>query len=108
MKSIIDALMEKNKTTTSKSFFKTTDEIINAKMFLFARWISTCYADEHLDEKRRYSDNPDFDETTQISVLNRESGDWWKERLKHFNEVIYPNFKEYGGAENANEFLKDI
>ena len=90
------------------NFFKTTDGIINTKMFLFARWISTCYADEHLDEEMRYNDNQDFNELTSMSVLNREKGDWWKERLKHFNEVIYPNFKEYGGAENANEFLKDI
>ena len=38
----------------------------------------------------------------------RENGNWWKEQLKHFNEVVYPNYKENGSAENANEFLIDI
>ena len=28
--------------------------IENIKMFLFARWISTCYADEHKDENGNY------------------------------------------------------
>jgi hypothetical protein len=41
---------------------------------VFARWIATCYADEHLDEKMRYTDNEDFDSTTAMSVLNRETG----------------------------------
>ncbi len=88
------------------NFFKTTDEIINTKMFLFARWIATCYADEHLDEEMRYTDNPDFDRTTAMCVLNRERGDWWKKQLIHFNEVVYPNYKKNGSAKDANEFLK--
>ena len=63
------------------------------KMFLFARWIATCYADEHLDEKMRYSDNEDFDSSTAISVLNRETGYWYKEQLKHFNDVVYRDWE---------------
>ncbi len=41
----------------------------DVKMMLFARWLSTCYADEHLDDKMRYTDNPDFDRTTAMSGL---------------------------------------
>ena len=61
------------------NFFKTTDGIINTKMFLFGKWITQ-------------KDN---------DVL-------LKKQLKHFNEVVYPNYKENGSAEYANEFLKDI
>ena len=61
------------------------------KMFLFARWISTCYADEHLDDKMRYTDNPEFDSSTAMSVLNREDGKWWKGQLEYFEMEIYPN-----------------
>jgi len=28
-----------------------TDDLTQTKMFLFARWISSCYADTHLDAK---------------------------------------------------------
>jgi len=55
----------------------------NVKMFLFARWIAISYADEHLDDKMRYVDNKNFDESTAISVLNKENGNWWKAQLKH-------------------------
>ena len=75
------------------------------KMFLFARWIATCYADEHLDDKMRYIDNEDFDATTAMSVLNRESGNWYKEQLKHFNDVVYPNYVKNGSVDNAKAFF---
>lgn len=75
------------------------------KMFLFARWIATCYADEHLDEKMRYTDNKDFDRKTSLSVLNRENGYWYKKQLEHFNSVVYPNYIENGSVDNAKDFL---
>jgi len=74
-------------------------------MFLFARWIATCYADEYLDDKMRYTDNEDFDTTTAMSVLNRESGNWYKEQLKHFNDVVYPNYVKNGSVDNAKVFF---
>jgi len=77
----------------------------NVKMFLFARWIATCYADEHVDHKMRYTDNMDFDSSTAMSVLNMESGLWYKEQLKHFNDVVYPNYVKNGSVKSAKEFL---
>lgn len=71
-------------------------------MFLFARWIATCYADEHLDDKMRYID---FDRTTAMSVLNRENGNWYKEQLKQFNDVVYPNYVKNGTVENTKIFF---
>jgi hypothetical protein len=59
---------------------------------LFARWVSTCYADEHLDEEMRHTSDENFDESTAMSVLNRESGKWWKEKLDYFNTKVYPNY----------------
>lgn len=75
------------------------------KMFLFSRWIATCYADEHVDEKMRYSDNKDFDVTTEMSVLNRESGQWYKDKVKHFNAIVYPNYIKNGTVDNAKKFF---
>ena len=80
----------------------------SAKTLLFARWISTCYADEHLDEKKRYTDNENFDKSTAISVLNREDGYWWKKQFEHFNDVVWSNYLKNGSAKSAKEFLKDI
>lgn len=89
-----------------KHKFETEGDITNIKMFLFARWISTCYADELLDSKMRYTTNEDFDRTTAMSALNRESGEWWKEQLKYFNMVVYPNYIKNGSAQNCKEFLE--
>lgn len=75
------------------------------KMFLFARWIASCYADAYIDEKMRYSDNVDFDSKTAISVLIRETGYWYKEQLKHFNDVVYPNYIKNGTVDNAKAFF---
>lgn len=80
----------------------------NTNMFLFARWISICYADEHLDDKMRYTDNIDFDKTKSMSVLNRETGEWYKEQLKHFNKIVLPNYLKNGTFKDSKEFLKDI
>lgn len=75
------------------------------KMFMFARWISTCYADDHLDKNMKHCTQEGFDSTTQISVLNRENGYWWKEQLNHFNEVVYPNYLKNGSVEDTRKFL---
>jgi len=77
----------------------------DVKMMLFARWLSTCYADEHLDDKMRYTDNPDFDRTTAMSVLNRENGYWYMEQIKHFNDVVYPNYIKNGTQLKNNNLL---
>jgi hypothetical protein len=53
----------------------------------------------------RYTDNEDFDGTTAMSVLNRESGNWYKEQLKHFNDVVYPNYVKNGSVDNAKAFF---
>jgi hypothetical protein len=62
-------------------------------MFLFARWMSTCYADTV--------------EVGRTSVLNTESGEWWKEQLDHFNEKVYPNYIKNGTVEDTEEYLKN-
>jgi len=76
------------------------------KMFLFARWISTCYADTHLDEKMLCEHNKGFNNSEAISVLNRENGYWYKEQLEYFNNVVYPNYKKNGTVDNTIKFLK--
>ena len=75
------------------------------KMFLFARWISTCYADTHLDSNKRCEHDMGFDPTDAISVLNREDGYWYKEQLKHFNDVVYPNYIKNGSVDDAKKFF---
>lgn len=47
------------------------------KMFLFARWIATCYADTHLDSKMKCEHDEGFKSSEAISVLNRETGYWY-------------------------------
>lgn len=77
-------------------------------MFLFARWISICYADTHIDESGKSQHDEGFNPYNALSVLNRENGFWWKTQLKHFNEVVYPNYVKNGSLKNAEEFLKDL
>lgn len=77
------------------------------KMFLFARWISTCYADSHLDENMKCEHDVGFNPGEAISVLNRESGFWWQEQLEHFEKVVYPNYIKNGSVDNVKKFLKN-
>ncbi len=91
--------MKKNK---SKKGLET-----RTKMFLFARWISICYADSHLDGKLIDETDPEFDPKDAMSVLNRESGGWWKNQLEHFETIVYPNYVDNGTVENTKEFLDD-
>ena len=78
------------------------------KMFLFARWISTSYADEHWDDKMVSQHEPEFNPHESMSVLNRESGYWWKEQLEYFEKVVYPNYKKMGAIKETKEFLTKI
>ena len=80
----------------------------NVKMFLFSRWIATCYADEHLDDKKRHTSDEGFDKNTAMSALNRVSGYWYKEQLKHFNNTIYPNYIKNGTVDSTIKFLSDL
>lgn len=80
----------------------------NVKMFLFARWISTCYADEHLDKNKVHQATSGFDSSSAMSVLNVEDGNWWKKQLKEFNDNVYPNYVKNGSEKNAADFLKDL
>lgn len=60
-------------------------ELTDAKVLLFARWMATCYEGE----------------------MNTQPGSWWKEQLKHFNDVVFPNYKKNGSYNNMIEYLKD-
>jgi hypothetical protein len=79
----------------------------NVKMFLFARWISTCYADSHLDNNMKSEADEGFKSDVAISVLNRESGYWYKKQLQHFNTVVYPNYIKNGTVKDTKQFLDD-
>jgi hypothetical protein len=81
---------------------KTTDKV---KMFLFTRWIATCYADTHLDSKMRSEHDEGFNDSEAISVLNRETGHWYKKQLNHFNNVVYPNYIKNGAVKNTERFF---
>lgn len=87
---------ENRKTTTMK----------DVRMFLFARWLATCYADTHMDSEFRSEGDEGFNPSDAISTLNRETGVWYKEKLKHFNEVVWPNYKKNGTVLFTENFLK--
>lgn len=80
----------------------------NIKAYLFARWFAMCYGDDKLDAEGRYTDNPEFDASTAICLLNRVKGEWCVEQLKHFNTVVYPNYKKNDTVKNAEEFFKNL
>jgi len=75
------------------------------KMFLFARWISVCYADTHLDNKLKCEHDEGFNPSEAISVLNRETGDWYKKQLEYFEKVVYPIYLKNGSVKSAKNFL---
>ncbi len=79
----------------------------NIKAYLFARWLATCYGDDKLDEQGRYCDNPEYDESTAMALLNRVDGKWYFEQLQHFNTVVYPNYIKNGTVKSAEDFLKN-
>lgn len=53
------------------------------KMFLFGRWMSTCYS------------------TTE---LNQSDGKWWSIQLKHFVDVVFPEYVRNGSYDEALQF----
>lgn len=85
--------------------FKNEINMEGVKMFLFGRWIATCYADEHLDSKMKSQHEEGFNGSEGMSVLNIESGIWWKKRLEFFNNQVYPNYLENGTVDNTIKFL---
>ena len=78
----------------------------NTKMFLFSRWLATCYADTHIDDNMKTEDDLGFNPSDAMSVLNRETGYWYSEQLKHFNDVVYPNYIKNKSVKNVKKFLK--
>jgi len=78
----------------------------NVKMFLFARWIATCFADSHIDSQGRTEQDIGFSPEDSMSVLNREKGEWYKDQIKYFNEVVYPNYLNNGSVKDAEKFFK--
>jgi len=79
----------------------------NVKMFLFARWIATCYADEHVDDKMVSQHEKEYNQWDAMSVLNRETGHWWKKQLEYFNKVVYKNYIKNKTVEDTEKFLKE-
>lgn len=67
---------------------ETPQIIINTKMLLFARWVTTNYG------------------TPQYNV-NGYDGKWWKDILNHFNKEVYPTMVLNGSVENTEKFLKE-
>jgi len=57
----------------------------DVKMFLFGRWMSTCYSSEE---------------------MNNEDGSWWALNLEEFNNVTYQNYLKNGTVENTRKFLE--
>lgn len=78
----------------------------DVKAFLFARWISTCYADEKVDSRMRAISDPDFDISTASTLLNSADGKWWAGQLMYFNDIVYPNYKNNGSVKATQEFLR--
>ena len=56
------------------------------KMFLFGRWMATCYSSNE---------------------MNTSDGYWWVEQLNHFNSVVYPNYEKNGTVDGTIKFLGD-
>lgn len=77
----------------------------NVKMFMFARWISICYDGEIIDNEGIPIGDPLFNPKTAGSLLMKANGTWWKERLEHFNKVVWPNYVKNGSAKETEKFL---
>lgn len=58
-----------------------------SKMFLFARWIATCYSSYE---------------------LNHENGRWWINTIKHFELEVFPNYIESGLYDETLEYIERI
>ena len=63
------------------------------KTFYFNRWLATQYADEKLDSNMNHTSSEDFDPTSALSVLNRETGVWYMQQMDIFSRTVYPIIK---------------
>ena len=77
----------------------------NVKMFLFTRWISTCYADTHIDINGNVQGSLSYDSSNSLSVLNMENGLWYKDKIEHFNNVVYPNYIKNGSVDDVKKLF---
>jgi hypothetical protein len=77
----------------------------NTKILLFARWISTCYADTHLDSEKRCEHDKDF-ESTDASYLKNETVINMERFLNH-NKTFTLDFiiKELENCENRTDAI---
>lgn len=55
----------------------------DVKMFLFARWIATCYE----------------------GILNTQDGEWYAEKLRDFNSKVYPEYEKNKTVHDTMKFL---
>jgi len=76
------------------------------KLILFARWLANCYADTHEDSRGKTEYEIGYNSEDALSILNRETGQWYKEQLDYFNKVVYPNYIENGTVKNHIKNLK--
>jgi hypothetical protein len=65
-----------------------TEETVNVKMLLFARWLATNYG------------TPEYN-------VNGMDGKWWKITLNYFNKEVYPVMILNGSVENTEKFLRE-
>ena len=56
------------------------------KMYLFARWITSCYSQDE---------------------INEQPGIWWKEQLNWFEKQIMPQYRKNGTLDNCKLFLSN-
>jgi len=59
---------------------------------LFARWLATGYADEHLDFNGKYQGDEGFNASECLSVLNMKNSYWYKDKLDVFLNEVYHNY----------------
>ncbi len=79
----------------------------SVKMFMFARWIATLYADERIDKNGLCQTDEKFDQSSALSLLNIKDGEWWKQQLKYFNENVWVRYTNQSVDKPVKEFLKD-
>jgi hypothetical protein len=65
-----------------------TEETVNVKMLLFARWLAINYG------------TPEYN-------VNGMDGEWWKTTLNYFNKEVYPVMILNGSVENTEKFLRE-
>ena len=65
-----------------------TEETVNLKMLLFARWLAINYG------------TPEYN-------VNGMDGEWWKTTLNYFNKEVYPVMILNGSVENTEKFLRE-